>query len=241
MAPIDFVRLMPEVAARFRGDPNPHLSNKRELRYGTQARWRSISRRARGTTTKRGGRRRSRSHRPRGAHQRQRRRGRVATAHGFHVEDEPPQAQRFTDHTQPNRKIVATYDYVDEFGADLFQVVRFEPKDFRQRRKALPTDEAGRSRTAGCGRSAACASSPTSCPSSSRRWRAIGRCSSSRARRTSRTLPSSACRRHAIRGARQVARPTSANSSRALMSSSCLTTTRQDAPTPISSPPQSGR
>jgi KaiC/GvpD/RAD55 family RecA-like ATPase len=31
-------------------------------------------------------------------------------------------------------KIVKTYDYVDENGALLFQVVRFEPKDFRQRR-----------------------------------------------------------------------------------------------------------
>ena len=32
------------------------------------------------------------------------------------------------------RKIVATYDYVDATGALLFQVVRFIPKDFRQRR-----------------------------------------------------------------------------------------------------------
>lgn len=32
------------------------------------------------------------------------------------------------------RKIVATYDYTDELGELLFQVVRFDPKDFRQRR-----------------------------------------------------------------------------------------------------------
>jgi hypothetical protein len=32
------------------------------------------------------------------------------------------------------REIVATYDYVDEDGTLLFQVVRFAPKDFRQRR-----------------------------------------------------------------------------------------------------------
>jgi len=32
------------------------------------------------------------------------------------------------------RRIVATYDYRDEAGELLFQVVRFEPKDFRQRR-----------------------------------------------------------------------------------------------------------
>ncbi len=31
-------------------------------------------------------------------------------------------------------RIVATYDYTDESGKTLFQVVRFEPKDFRQRR-----------------------------------------------------------------------------------------------------------
>jgi hypothetical protein len=32
------------------------------------------------------------------------------------------------------RRIVEAYDYRDERGALLFQVVRFEPKDFRQRR-----------------------------------------------------------------------------------------------------------
>jgi hypothetical protein len=36
--------------------------------------------------------------------------------------------------TPPRAKIVATYDYVDEGGALLFQVCRFDPKDFRQRR-----------------------------------------------------------------------------------------------------------
>src|ERR1044071_4350667 len=32
------------------------------------------------------------------------------------------------------KQIVSTYDYTDENGALLFQVCRFEPKDFRQRR-----------------------------------------------------------------------------------------------------------
>lgn len=32
------------------------------------------------------------------------------------------------------RRIVATYDYIDEIGKLLFQVVRLDPKDFRQRR-----------------------------------------------------------------------------------------------------------
>src|SRR5262249_19677901 len=34
----------------------------------------------------------------------------------------------------PERKIAATYDYTDEAGNLLFQTVRYEPKDFRQRR-----------------------------------------------------------------------------------------------------------
>lgn len=34
----------------------------------------------------------------------------------------------------PTRKVVATYDYRDEQGGLLFQVLRYEPKDFRQRR-----------------------------------------------------------------------------------------------------------
>src|SRR4249919_950852 len=39
----------------------------------------------------------------------------------------PPRPER-------DRHIVATYDYVDTAGALLYQVVRFDPKDFRQRR-----------------------------------------------------------------------------------------------------------
>ncbi len=39
------------------------------------------------------------------------------------------------EHKSEQRKIVAEYDYVDEGGKTLFQVVRFDPKDFRQRRR----------------------------------------------------------------------------------------------------------
>ena len=39
-----------------------------------------------------------------------------------------------------NKKIIATYDYNDESGTLLFQVIRYEPKDFRQRR---PDDQGG--------------------------------------------------------------------------------------------------
>jgi KaiC/GvpD/RAD55 family RecA-like ATPase/5S rRNA maturation endonuclease (ribonuclease M5) len=48
------------------------------------------------------------------------------------------EAELFYNHGNGNghqqRKIVAEYDYHDEFGGLLFQVVRFEPKDFRQRK-----------------------------------------------------------------------------------------------------------
>jgi hypothetical protein len=40
----------------------------------------------------------------------------------------------FLDSSESERQIVATYDYEDEQGKMLYQVVRFAPKDFRQRR-----------------------------------------------------------------------------------------------------------
>jgi putative DNA primase/helicase len=36
--------------------------------------------------------------------------------------------------SEPKRQIVKTYDYLGPVGGLVFQVVRFEPKDFRQRR-----------------------------------------------------------------------------------------------------------
>jgi putative DNA primase/helicase len=50
----------------------------------------------------------------------------------------PPRDDSMRETTRP--KIVATYDYRDEHGGLAYQVVRFEPKSFRQRRPALPTD-----------------------------------------------------------------------------------------------------
>ncbi len=50
-------------------------------------------------------------------------------------------------------RIVATYDYRDEGGELLFQVVRYEPKDFRQRRPKV-----------GIGPSKGCGSFRTDCP-----------------------------------------------------------------------------
>ncbi len=42
------------------------------------------------------------------------------------------------------RRIAATYAYRDESGAPLYEVVRFDPKDFRQRHRALPGEKADR-------------------------------------------------------------------------------------------------
>lgn len=45
-----------------------------------------------------------------------------------------PNGPNGTHHAPAARRIVATYDYTDAHGELLFQVVRYHPKDFRQRR-----------------------------------------------------------------------------------------------------------
>lgn len=47
------------------------------------------------------------------------------------VQEKPEKAT----HPSPEKKLVKTYDYRDEDGEVLFQVCRFEPKDFRQRHR----------------------------------------------------------------------------------------------------------
>src|SRR5262245_44589261 len=46
----------------------------------------------------------------------------------------PNGQRRYNGAHQPKRKIVATFDYTDERGALLYQVVKYDPKEFRQRR-----------------------------------------------------------------------------------------------------------
>lgn len=46
----------------------------------------------------------------------------------------PERTEKRRNGSAPQKRIVETYRYVDENGALLFEVVRFEPKDFRQRR-----------------------------------------------------------------------------------------------------------
>jgi AAA domain-containing protein len=55
-------------------------------------------------------------------------------SHGFDVESNRPNGNGGVVYLPSRPTIVATYDYHDEGGALLFQVVRYEPKDFRQRR-----------------------------------------------------------------------------------------------------------
>ena len=60
----------------------------------------------------------------------------ICAAIGLTVLDLMPTADKLPMASKPKGKprIVAQYDYRDEAGNVLFQVVRFEPKDFRQRR-----------------------------------------------------------------------------------------------------------
>jgi len=49
-------------------------------------------------------------------------------------EKHPVRGAKSNGHTAPRAKIIAIYSYLDEEGALRFQVVRLDPKDFRQRR-----------------------------------------------------------------------------------------------------------
>ena len=120
--------------------------------------------------------------------------------------------QRWRRPRQPQRKIVATYDYVDETGALLFQVVRFDhPKTFKQRR---PDGRPGR---LGLERQRRPASPVSPARAASRRSRSSSRCSSSRARRTSRRSPATASPRPPTPAAPASGRPTSPSISPAPM------------------------
>ncbi len=121
----EFVRAIGPVARELLGEPNRALSSKAELRFGTRG---SLAvELAAGTwfdhELGQGGglldlvQRERRTDRP----------GALAWLHDRkHLP--PPTAGR------ARRREVAAYAYTDEDGVGLFEVVRFEPKDFRQRR-----------------------------------------------------------------------------------------------------------
>lgn len=125
----DFVDLMEPVARRLLGDPNPHASTKIEWRYGTRG---SLSVKIGGPhkgtwndhETATGGGVLDLVVRERGG---DRKDAADWLKQEFGLADERPEPPR-------DRRPVATYAYSDENGELLFEVVRFEPKDFRQRR-----------------------------------------------------------------------------------------------------------
>lgn len=55
-----------------------------------------------------------------------------------------------TEKRQRTGTVVAAYDYRDEAGKQIFQVVRFEPKTFRQRRPARPGDDPAKVKDGWC-------------------------------------------------------------------------------------------
>lgn len=126
-----FSRYMEAAARKLLGDPNARLSSARELRFGTHG---SLSVDLESGTfydheAEKGGGVLSLIEREEGL------KGREAVEWlrrelGADIED-----RRVEPKSQKSRgRLVATYDYVDEHGEVLFQVCRFDPKDFRQRR-----------------------------------------------------------------------------------------------------------
>jgi RecA-family ATPase len=131
--------LMEPVARILLGEPNRGLSSKGELRYGTRG---SMSVDLRKGTwfdheTNEGGGTLDLIERQTGLHEAER----------F---EWLAQNTTYQDETKANGhdrgvgklgRVAATYPYVDEAGNFLFEVVRFDPKDFRQRRRARPDDD----------------------------------------------------------------------------------------------------
>lgn len=142
MSGTDFAPFMEEVARALCGEPNKRLSGKAELRFGKNG---SLSVDLEAGTwfdheAKEGGgvldliSRKAGTNANGGAVEWLRERG-------FPIEEEGPPADdpRFSEHRRP--KVVATYDYQDEAGELVYQVVRMEPKTFRQRRRPRPGDD----------------------------------------------------------------------------------------------------
>jgi KaiC/GvpD/RAD55 family RecA-like ATPase len=122
----DFPDLMEPIARRLLGEPNRTLSSKDEWRFGTRG---SLS-------IKVGG-----PHKGTWADHEAGGGGGVLDLVARHHGSGREEALRWLKQEFPDfagkpegRGVVATYPYHDETGGLLFEVVRFEPKDFRQRR-----------------------------------------------------------------------------------------------------------
>jgi RecA/RadA recombinase len=130
--------LMESVARILLGEPNRALSSAAELRYGTRG---SVSVDLRKGTwfdheTNEGGGTLDLIERQTGL--REAERFEWLTRHTDYQEQ-----PKSNGHDRGGKlgRIAATYPYVDEAGNFLFEVVRFDPKDFRQRRRARPDDD----------------------------------------------------------------------------------------------------
>jgi hypothetical protein len=144
---IDFAALMEPVALKLLGEPNMKLSNlPRDVRFGSRGslavnfedgKWFDHEAKVGGGVldliSHKTGRNRAE------AQAWLRREGICSLA------SSSPPALRTTTGVRTHGKIVATYDYIDERGDLIFQVVRFDPKDFRQRRPARPDDDPAKS------------------------------------------------------------------------------------------------
>jgi hypothetical protein len=121
----DLGRFIEPVARALYGDPNPHLSSKTDLRFGSQGSMHVDT--AKGTAysheDKIGG----------GVLWLVEREKKLHGAAAFDFLREIGCNVGKPEQAKPVR-IVATYDYTDENGALLFQVCRMEPKTFRQRK-----------------------------------------------------------------------------------------------------------
>ncbi len=123
MTAAELAQAMPDVARRFWGEPNPRHSSKKELRWGSNG--------ARSVDV------------PKGTwfdHEVGEGGGVLDFLKRERVGDpwewlrEHGYGNASNGRANSQHKIVASYDYTDEFGTLLFQVVRLAPKTFRQRR-----------------------------------------------------------------------------------------------------------
>lgn len=147
--PIDFAALMEPVALKLLGEPNTRLSTPpRDVRFGTrgslavdteEGKWFDHEKQIGGGVLDLISHKTGRN---RGEALAWLKRERI-----YSSETRPSAAQPCKPATASRAgHIVATYDYVDENGELIFQVVRFDPKDFRQRRPARADDDTGKVR-----------------------------------------------------------------------------------------------
>jgi hypothetical protein len=127
-AEVDFAAIIEPVARHLLGEPNKTLSSKTQLRFGSRG---SVSVEIAGE--KKGAWFDHEANEGGGVLDLLRVRKQLVDGDAIKWLEEQSFIRR-RERAAGQRKIVATYDYHDQHGQLLFQVVRFDPKDFRQRR-----------------------------------------------------------------------------------------------------------